>query len=190
MQSSIISFGNISDRATLYLSKLVMKISWEISSQKNSVVLNFLGCKRSSWDGKSMVVLSRGSMAGMDLIAGNLPGTLPMYSIFFVLYRQYSTRKYFLLEVMCKGSSVRWGTNQLRRFLCSVRNKPRFLSLSFFMSLHVVTIPIPHVLTIPLFLHEPTCSHDPSPHSLRQKHREFYMSLHSLTLSLMFTRAS
>jgi hypothetical protein len=51
-------------------------------------------------------------------------------------------------------------------------------------------IPIPQALTIPLFLREPTCSHDPSPHFLGQKHREFYVSLHGLTLSLVFTRAS
>ncbi len=107
---------------------------------------------------------------------------------FLVLYRQYSTRNFFLLEVMYKGSSVLWGTNQLHRFFCSVRNKPRLLSLSFYVSLHVPMIPIPHVLTIPLFLREPTCSHDPSPHFLRQKHRVFYMSLHGLTLSLMFNK--
>ncbi len=53
---------------------------------------------------------------------------------------------------MCKGSSVLWGTNQLRRFFCSVRNKPRFLSLSFYVSLHVVTILYVslHVLPIPI----------------------------------------
>jgi hypothetical protein len=68
MQSSITGFGNISDRATLYLSKLVQKISWEISSQKDSVVLNYIGCERSSWDGKSMVALLRGSMAGIGLL--------------------------------------------------------------------------------------------------------------------------
>jgi hypothetical protein len=118
-------------------------------------------------------------------------GTLPA-----VLYQE------FLLS----GSDV-------RRLFCSVRNKPipqillfckrdklRFLSLSFYVSLHVVTIlyvslhvltiPIPHVLTIPLFLREHTFSHDPSPHSLGQKHSKFYMSLHCLTLSFMFTRAS
>ncbi len=83
MQSSITGFGNISDRATLYSLKLVQKISWGISSQKDSAVLNFLGCKRSSWNGKSMVALSRGSMAGMGLIAGILSDTLPMYSIFW-----------------------------------------------------------------------------------------------------------
>ncbi len=127
------------------------------------------------------------------VVAGILPGTLPTYSIFWVLYRQYSTRNFFLLEVMCEGSSVLWGTNQLHRFFCSVRNKPQFLSLSFYVSLHVVTIlyvSLPHVLTIPLFLCEPTCSQNLSPHSLGQKHREIYMSLHGLTLYLMFTRAS
>ena len=70
------------------------------------------------------------------------------------------------------------------------RNKPLFFSLHFYVSLHVLTIPIPHVLTIPMFLHEPTCSHNPSSHYLGQKHREFYVSLHGLTLSLMFTIAS
>jgi hypothetical protein len=81
MQSSITGFGNILDRATLYLSKLVQKNSSEISLQKDSVVLNFLGCKRNSWDGESMVAFSRGIMVGMGLISGILSGTLPMYSI-------------------------------------------------------------------------------------------------------------
>jgi hypothetical protein len=45
-------------------------------------------------------------MAGMGLIAGILPGTLPTYSIFLVLYQQYSTRNFFLVEVMCEGSSI------------------------------------------------------------------------------------
>ncbi len=85
MQSSITGFRNILDHAKLHLSKLVQEINLEISSQKDLVVLNFLGCERSSWDGKSMVALSRGGMAGMGLIAGILPGTLPTYSIFCTL---------------------------------------------------------------------------------------------------------
>ena len=123
--------------------------------------------------------------------SANILGNFPWHVLYcLVLYRQYFTRNFFLLEVMCEGSSVLWGTNQLHRFFCSVWNKPPFLSLSFYVSLHVLTIPIPHVLTIPLFLREPTFSLDPSPHSLGQKHKEFYVSLHGLTLSLMFTRAS
>ncbi len=61
-------------------------------------------------------------------IAGILPGTLPTYSIFWYS-TSTSTWNFFLLEVMCKSSSVLWGTNQLGRFFCSVRNKPQFLSL-------------------------------------------------------------
>jgi hypothetical protein len=121
----------------------------------------------------------------------NILGDFPWHVLYFlVLYRQYFTRNFFLLEVMREGSSVLWGTNQLRRFFCSVRNKPQFFSLHFYVSQHVLMIPIPHALMIPLFLPEPTCSHDPSSHYLGQKHREFYVSLHGLTLSLMFTRAS
>ncbi len=93
----------------------------------------------------------------------NILGNFSWHVLYFlVLYRQYFTRNFFLLEVMCEGSTVLWGMNQLRRFFCSVRNNhdsspyistwanmfSRSLSLTFlrslcfYVSLHVLTIPL------------------------------------------------
>ncbi len=69
-------------------------------------------------------------------------GALARTLFFLVLYRQYFTRNFFLLEVMCEGSSVLWGTNELRRFFCYKEQT---------------------TILLPTFLREPTCSHDPYP---------------------------
>jgi hypothetical protein len=76
------------------------------------------------------------------IIAGILPGTLPTYSIFW-----YSTGS-ILLEFLPSGSDV-------RRFLCSVRNKPTLQILLFCKEQTAIPFPI--------FLCEPTCYHDPYP---------------------------
>jgi hypothetical protein len=73
-----------------------------------------------------------------------LETVVPMYSIFW-----YSTGS-TLLEFLPSGSDV-------RRFFCSVRNKPTPQILLFCKE--QTTIPLPK------FLREPTCSHDPYPSS-------------------------
>ena len=102
----------------------------------------------------------------------------------YVLYFLGTLPAVLYQEFLPSGSDV-------RRFLCSVRNKPTPQILLFCKE--QTTIPLPNFLpepTVTIPLREPTCSHNPSSHYLGQKHEEFYVSLHGLTLSLMFTRAS
>ncbi len=86
-------------------------------------------------------------------ITGILPGTLPMYSIFWgtlpaVLYQEF----------LPSGSDV-------RRFLCSVRNKPTPQILLFCKE--QTMIPLPKFLCEPKCCHDPLCeptwSHNPYP---------------------------
>jgi hypothetical protein len=133
------------------------------------------GYKRCSWVGRPIVALLRRSMAGE-------PQFSPSHSYLHTLFLLYSTRNFFLLEVMCDSSSVLSGTNQLCRFFCSVRNKPRSLCSMWVCSARNK----PQSLCSSW---GSTLSHHPSPHFLGEKHREFYVSLHGLTFSYFYWKS-